>query len=781
MKLKRIALSLGLAFLAQGSAFAAVPTGGAYTTDPQQEWVQDRLAEQIGTPNMIMCFIGALRADAMVNQGNYVALVDMDKCESDKRGEDSSGATSAGATAATNYTRVVVNSTRASNTDPMIAHAWFVVGGGGAPERIFARVTVTESPSTANPNGVFSVSFCGVPASQPDPSTGTCSTFLGSLSASAAALTFTEIGTQDHGSGPAAYSTRLTLSKAGNTSGSGRIVSTEANLPDVDMAFVFGTNYFERGAAEPGQCFSRDRNLADYSTWRYGVYKGDGSRLDLANPGFPIQASYLGSTYWGGAGFWGVFLPEMVLNNVTQVSRMTPGSNTTTSYNLSKSGGKLYKMTKVAGVLDDLKGQPVMLHLPANVVTGDITGGQYEVNWDGTNLLAVRKQDTCSPSGCLWTDLSGSTPPSPSSPSSFPLVSAGNLRANAPWMKALQGWSQSAGGEIRIEVPASGEFQTTTATANRTREVVIPGSAIPLVCINRCPKGGLVDADFSGGTPFQPILTNNWGGSGTSLVSSENAFQPVTTANALSYNFLNDGRLMSGANAVNASALTLAGNYQWGLQSGRLLVSGSASYNQSRCDANNQPDPAGTNLCPWLVDDATEYYTYETGPNAWNRYVGLSAANGSAVTFDPPINFTLTVDTANTTVAAGSPLIGSKVQLNYNGFGELQGLPGQCVNKDSNLPETCSGGGNTQRWVPAFSIKDGAALTSTNPAGTYYVKYLEREMRFSQVDSSNCGALTLPTGVALPAAPTSANDPRAAMGAEPAVTTAPKVIHGVVQ
>lgn len=776
MKLKRIALSVSLAFLVEGSAFAAAPTSGAYTTDPQQEWVQDRLAEQIGSPNMIMCFIGALRPDAMVNQGNYVALVDMDKCESGKRGEDSSASTSAGASAATDYTRVVVNSARASNTDQMIANAWFVVGGGGAPERIFARVNVTESPSTANPNGVFSVSFCGVPADRINPATtGACDTFLGSLSADATALTFTENGTQDHGSGPVGYTTRLTLSKAGNSSGSGRILSTETGSTDVDLAFIFGTEYFERGATDPGQCFSRDRNLADYSTWRYGVYKADGSRLDLANPGFPIQATYNGSTYWGGAGFWGVFLPEMVLNNVTQVNRMTPGSSTTTPYNLSKSGGKLYKMTKVAGVLDDLKGQPVMLHLPANVVAGDATGGQYEVNWDGANLVVARKQDACGPTGCTWTDLSAT-----------PLtVTATNLRTAAPWMKALQGWSQSAGGEIRIEVPQSGEFLTTTATANRTREAVIPGSATPsLVCINRCPKGDLVNADFSGtpgDTPYQSILTNNWGGGGTSSVPSENAFQPVATTNALPYSFSNGGLLMSGASAVDASALTLGGNHQWGLQSGRLLVAGSASYDQARCDANNQPDPAGINLCPWLVDDAPEYYTYETGPNAWNRYVGLTAVGGGAVTFDPPINFTLTVATDNTTVPAGSPLIGSKVQLNYNGFGELQGLPGQCVNKDTNAPETCSGGGGDQRWVPAFSIKDGAALTSANPAGTYYVKYLEREMRFAQVAASNCSALTLPTGVTLPSAPTSANDPRAAMGAEPTVTTAPKVIHGVVQ
>ncbi|MGQ0708413.1 MAG: hypothetical protein ACT4NV_01540 [Rhodoferax sp.] len=276
---------------------------------------------------------------------------------------------------------------------------------------------------------------------------------------------------------------------------------------------------------------------------------------------------------------------------------------------------------------------------------------------------------------------------------------------------------------------------------------------------------------------------NNWGGSGTTSQNSENVFRPVATTNALSYTFPSSGLLTtSGAQTVDASALTLSGNYQWGVQSGRLIDTNDATnYAAARCSSGSIPpyqqDDNGDSICPWLVENANVFYTYETGSNPWNRYVGLSNG-GTAVTFDPPLEFPLVVATTNTTVASGSPQIGSTVRLQYSGFGDLHGIPGKCVEMRTNQEVACgAGGGDKVRWVPAFSIKDGAELTrnSTN----YYVKYLEREIRFAKVADSNCTALTLPLTATLPGVPST--DPRTTLGAKPTVTDAPKVIHGVVQ
>ncbi len=760
-------LVLAMALAASQAAYAAAPTSGAYVTDPQNEWVQERLSEVISTPNMIMCFMSALRAGDMVNQGNYIALVDMEKCDSSKRGQDNSSSTSAGSSANVNYTRVTVNSSRTSNSDPQTGKVWFTMGmGGGQNMDMYVQATLNESPSSSNPNGRFTVSFCGVLAGT---SPGTC-TMQGTLDASGTAISFTEAGPKFGGG---TYATQLTMDRASDgTSGSGRVRTTDG--AGADGAFAFNATHFKRGNSSGNACFSRDRTNADFSTWRYGVYNSNGSRLEVSNPGFPITASYNSQNYGGYAGFWGVFLPTDVLNNVTEVQRMTPGSNATTTYTLTKAGGKLYKMTKSAGTLSALKGQPVMLFLSPNVVTGDSSGGQYEVAWSGTALQAKRKQ-VCDQNGCTWTDLS----------STLPSVTADSLRTNAAWQKALQGWSQGAGGEVRIEVPSTGEFADSTPIASRTRTVVAPGAAgapTALACVNRCPKGGLQASDFSSGSPYQNILVNNWGGGGTASQNSSNVFQPVATTNALGYTFPSSGLLTtSGAQTVDASALTLSGNYQWGLQSGRLIDTSSANYAAARCDSTSMPpyqqSNTGDSVCPWLVENVDVFYTYETGPNPWNRYIGLSSG-GTAVAFDPPMEFPLVVATSNTTAATGSPQIGSTVRLQYSGFGDLHGIPGKCVEMRTNQEVACgAGGGDKVRWVPAFSIKDGAELTrnSTN----YYVKYLERELRFAKVADANCTALTLPLTATLPGVPST--DPRTALGAKPTVTDAPKVVHGVVQ
>ena len=103
---------------ASGLAAATPPSTSPYVTDPQNVYVQDETAQGIGSLNMVLCVIGAMDPGAMVNAGPYLALVDINKCQSAKGG---SSAASAGAT---DFANAVVNVTRASNNDPMIAKVW---------------------------------------------------------------------------------------------------------------------------------------------------------------------------------------------------------------------------------------------------------------------------------------------------------------------------------------------------------------------------------------------------------------------------------------------------------------------------------------------------------------------------------------------------------------------------------------------------------------------------------------------------------------------------------
>ena len=108
-----------LSLFLTAAAVAAPPADSAYATDPQHSYVEDATSHEIGTVNMITCFMASMKPDALVNEGPYVALVDETKCDPESRASSSnSGSTSEGSQAAS-YMTSVVDSTRASNDDPI--------------------------------------------------------------------------------------------------------------------------------------------------------------------------------------------------------------------------------------------------------------------------------------------------------------------------------------------------------------------------------------------------------------------------------------------------------------------------------------------------------------------------------------------------------------------------------------------------------------------------------------------------------------------------------------
>src|ERR1700719_253034 len=94
------------------------------------------------------------------------------------------------------------------------------------------------------------------------------------------------------------------------------------------------------------------------------------------------------------------------------------------------------------------------------------------------------------------------------------------------------------------------------------------------------------------------------------------------------------------------------------------------------------------------------YYTWQTGPNQWNQSLWLTDGT-SVVAFDPPQNIAYTVPTGS---AYGS-YDGLPILLQFNGFGNLSGIPGTCVNPVNNAPVDCST--PNARNVPTFSLPDG--------------------------------------------------------------------------
>jgi hypothetical protein len=299
------------------------------------------------------------------------------------------------------------------------------------------------------------------------------------------------------------------------------------------------------------------------------------------------------------------------------------------------------------------------------------------------------------------------------------------------------------------------------------QSTVVPGTAsLTLNCLNQCPTGAQL-AGYSNGsltTPFANGTDVQW-------------FSAPGSANTVTYTFGVTG-LLDGAGA--AAVLEQASQYpsgsqyaQNGLSTGWLVETPLTNAN---CPAGM---PAGTICQP---ANPSTYYTWQTGPNQWNQTLWLTDG-GVVVPFDPPQNIAYTVPAG----PAYGAYSGLPILLQFNGFGNLEGIPGSCINPTDNSVEDCSTNGAT--YVPTFSIPDGSTMTLPSLSGSsttpLIVKALNGQILLNSLGSgaAQCSSMTL-TPLTLPSGglhdPSSASDSEY-LGTMPTVTAAPKVIDGIVQ
>lgn len=773
--MKKIAcLSLFAYMLVNVSSLnAAPPTSGAYVNDPVNSYVQDQALEPIENVSMVMCFMGSLRAEQKIGAGNYNALVDKSKCEN--KGE-SGGSSSAGASSVVEYTSAVVNATRADTSSPMRVKAWidWREKEGQDPLTIFTSSSVTKGASDTAPNGNLTMDFAGYLVGS------TTRKMRGQLVVTDSTITFAETG-QFEGT----FTSKLTLTQSGVTSGSGRVSQSLTGTPrdaleTYDSVFAYNSTHFTRKKGSGvQQCFARSKDLADVSVWRYGVYKSDGSRLELANPGFPLTYTTGGQTYWGYAGFYGIYFPDTALNALAAAgpSATVTSQDGATNYTYSKVGGKLTKLTRSEATLNEIKGLKIGWVWLNDCNNDGCTGSTYNIEWNGTNLIKTEKQKNDG----NWESANDAV--------------ISTTAQIASYQTALYGWSEALGGQVIIDVPSSGFSGSTKVTySTRANVSASDASSLTLICVNECLKN---TNDMSAALPSDPFIpidtpagtpqTRNW----SAVAGAAKVLYKFS--GGMMYVHSIGGTTQSGSqnvDASNSSTFTtsgtnakLSGNYQWGLRTGLLVAAqdGNGLAPASiRCDINGNQVDGGSYICPNLFQNLTEAYEWETGPNSWNQNATLTRSGASsAVVFDPPKRLTITLSTANSTAATGK--VGSKLQLDYQGFGDLHGIPGECYNPLDNAKGPCDSTTYTN-WAPEFSLKAGAEVTEKvgGAITTYYVKPIDQEMRFAKVADSNCSSLTLPIAATLPDIPTGA-DAKDLIGEPPAVTSAPAVIHGVVQ
>lgn len=742
-------LMLALAAALPAIAWAAPPSTSAYATDKQSSYVQDSTSEGVDQVNMITCIISSMKADALVNQPTYVALVDKNKCDNKARASTSNSTGDSGGN--TSYMTALVNSSRASNSDPMRVKAWLDNKEENQSTTIYANVSVTEAPTDTNPYGAFRLDYCGIPDGS------SACMMQGYLQGAADGINYFETGQGGGGSRTAA----LRLTTNGTASGAGMLQISEGTQ---GMAFTFAYNadYFLRHTDGIGdQCFARDATVAGtgMSVWRYGLYTADtGDRVER-HSNFPIEYTAAdGKTYHGNMGYYGLWVEDnqSVPNGATvqRVEYVQGQEPTRTPYTVVEAPGRLMKYTKQTRTLASLD----KIHFQTwvsdatNFFTGAQSNQQYEMYWDdAAATFKVVGMVVCQNGPCETQNLASEQSVSPS--------------FFTP-MGGMHGWSQSLGGELFIPLtPGTQVVSTGINAVYRKQDLVYPADMpAQLYCLNNCPTAATIAGYFTQNTLSSPYVAstfNNW--------------MPVDAAGVVSYTAdKSAGMLVDGAQQPvsfnDASAAQQHPQYGNGVMTGRLFDTLAAAA----CDGNP------SQYCSWKVEQMDVYYQWQTGPNQWNQFAALKDSNNQLVTFDPPLQVNYTVPSG----AMYGEYANKSIVLQYGGFGDLWGIPGHCVSHETNEPESCQT--TNARYVPAFAIPFDDVLGRVDNAGTpLLVKWLDREIRFAKVDPANCASITLPSGLTLPTAASLANpaDPASSIyiGTKPVVTDAPRVIGGVVE
>lgn len=715
----------------------------------------------------------------MVNEGDYIALVDINSCESSGSGSQSSNK-------GIQYFTVQANSSRSSNTTPMKTKIWLEFAESTSKLLYPMYVTASQAPSKYYPYGIFRFDYCVT-------ATGTftlkCEDNVGFIEGSKAGLAYytsskNSDGTYDE------VALALSASSSSNT-GSGIVVKNNNNaLNSSATLFAYSDSYFYRddgslAAGASGQCFSRSLKNAEESAWRYGLYYADtGARFEHTS-GFPIEYLHTdGVTYNGYISYYGLSLSVTPPNGAT-VNQISYSTNppTKTAYKLLKTAGKLVKYSTNYKTLADLNKIPIWYYSRSSMVITPIAGGTSTQNTPSNQYIEIYWDDSVGKKYFVVSSIRGT------SGNMEPLTVPGYLANSAIVGDAsgsgINGWSQLLGGSFSIK---GSEFATlidgtpsNTIVITQTQDVVYPKdfaaitTAGGLKCIGDCPTSSTIGsytpnfwATFSTLSNYSYILN---AASGNLLDASSLAMENTTSTTKYT------GRLITGSDVTYILTLKNCASVPCSQSDVDLL--------SNRLDGSGNPVPYS-------------YYVWQSSSSTWDQmaflYTGTDTTN--TVNFYAPLPVKYTVP--NTTKYG--TLAGSTAILQYDQFGSLWGIPNKCIDVRTNV--NCvfpvpvpTDEGLYYRWTPNFSIPfsltEGVVTADIDQLpliakGTQLlVKALDVEARLAKVNKNICVVLGLaePARISKLASFADWVSPEATVGIKTVLNPvpAPRVIHGVKQ
>jgi hypothetical protein len=730
---------------------ATFAAGSDYNQDVTEFWVHEDSIQAFNTVNEILCSIAQSKYDDMVGQGNYRAQIDVSQCSSsnDNASEQMQNSQNQSSSSGkTEYENWVVNSSRETD-QPHIVKVWINETASDEHDMdkmIMAKLEIYRSPTSENPFGYFALNFMGYPVDENgDADTTQDPVFKGYMRTVTNSDGETLLQFSNNMSfGPQEFAEQATFSRsADGSSGAGTLSSPDFSSQGAPETQIFNIaynadNFLRQKESKTAKCYDRD----DFKTtiWDYSMYDSAGARVQI-DSGFPIKYVSGSDEFFGWVGYHGLWMPDDTsVGNGDTVFKQEWNNNVTTEteYTVFQAGGRLMKHTRQEMTLGELVNVPLQWH---GLDQASNTYVQFRIVWNGSTLQKTAILDE---QNWSWTEMSPAE--------DLDLSGSGNF--------TFHFWSEALGGSGSVNImDNSGNYSapgSSTPVIFHVQDMVYPTDTVPasLACFDQCP-----DPDKLADSSSQSLA-----------FSGDTWFQDATpdASNYHQYNFDSSTMVLQyeGADVVMTQANQ---SQQWGFHSGMLFEPSSANLSTVACDWDS------SQTCNWQAwDRMTEYYTWETGPESWNKFTAIKNTSNQFEKFDAPMKVTYTHAQTDSS-AYDYKYNGSKFVLEYGGFGNLHGIPGRCIDRNTGATTSCNG---EVRWVPEFSIKPG--VTVANAADStieYVIKPLHGEQRMSNVDLANCSSLSLTT-YELPGISDWVNP---AIGSKPVITDAPAVIGGVVQ
>lgn len=709
---------------------AAVPSSGPFVTYKTQYQLNNPVQNAVSTVNTILCVLTLTKYSEHTNGGLQFVQVDQKLC--DNSGNPGQQGNNSDNSAVPQIMNVAYNATRVGS-QPESVDIWITAnfdgGRSGSVSQLNAHLDAIANPTDSNPYGLFTFNFAGFPEGQVGVESaiqmaGYVKTTM--LANGQVQLVYAETNSHEFNGERQTESSQVILIGNGTTTGYGRISMPNRNSSNTQdlLAMAYNSNNLSvlQNSGGEAQSFCYNRNSTTNLVYGYGIFDNNGNQVEISNGGY--QVIYNGQHGW--YGYYGIGLPSGIVptDNTPITYAEQDGSNPLTGTVVVK-GGRMNTVSAKEFTLADISGVPINVPQPYNGVSGG--NASDIIQWDkSTSTFKLVGSQTCDNNGCITNKI---VPPNSFGRDQFESIVQISFSGGQDGIGTVglnfNGLGSSGNTQIKLftgctynsqlGIPGAVTCANYIAPTNDTQisiwsnETVVPSTASPAIyyCVQNCPfKYG---DNWTWGNPQYDGSGGESNGKNIPYISY--SFDPESyTLTIVDSNAPGNGQVIAvGIGQVNNSFVT----------TGPLLTA-------SQLDAIESDGYVNYAL---LYDGVTvnPYLQWQTSNQAWSSYTGIKDSSGNYIPLSNPLQMVYT-----------DPNTGGANFLQYAGSGNLQGIPGACVDQSGN--SVACGQGSI--WVPAFNIPDKSELTTFGDDDTYWLRQLYVSQVLNKDTGSGCDSLS---------------------------------------